>query len=78
MSAYNGAGQYIRNATYLGLAGKIVSVEARHASAIRDILAPRTDAFAPNPFDMGNTPQNVIAIAQKYIVETITVTNVPA
>jgi len=38
VSAYNGAGQYLDNVTYLGLAGKIVSVEARHASAIRDIL----------------------------------------
>jgi len=36
--AYNGAGQYITNADYLVIAGKIVSVEARHASAIRDIL----------------------------------------
>lgn len=78
VSAYNGAGQYIQNAAYLGLAGKIVSVEARHASAIRDILSPRTDAFAPNPFDAPNTPQNVIKIAQAYIVETLTVTNVPA
>lgn len=78
VSAYNGAAQYIRNATYLMLAGKIVSVEARHASAIRDLLAPRTDSFAPNPFDAPNTPQNVIAIAQPYIAETITVTNVPA
>jgi rubrerythrin len=36
--AYNGAGQYLENPDYLTLAGKIVSVEARHASAIRDIL----------------------------------------
>ena len=36
--AYNGAGQYLENVEYLGIAGKIVSVEARHASAIRDIL----------------------------------------
>jgi hypothetical protein len=37
VSAYNGAGKYLTNATYLGIAGKIVSVEARHAAAIRDI-----------------------------------------
>ena len=37
VSAYNGAGKYLQSATYLTLAGKIVSVEARHAAAIRDI-----------------------------------------
>ena len=37
VSAYNGAGKYIKDAGYLTLAGKIVSVEARHAAAIRDI-----------------------------------------
>ena len=34
VAAYNGAGRYITNPDYLLLAGKIVSVEARHASAI--------------------------------------------
>ncbi|RZJ58059.1 MAG: ferritin-like domain-containing protein [Hymenobacter sp.] len=38
VAAYNGAGRYITNNTYLGLAGKIVSVEARHAALIRDII----------------------------------------
>lgn len=37
VSAYNGAGKYLASADYLTLAGKIVSVEARHAAAIRDI-----------------------------------------
>ena len=37
VSAYNGAGKYLTTAAYLLLAGKIVSVEARHAAAIRDI-----------------------------------------
>lgn len=37
VSAYNGAGKYIQDANYLLLAGKIVSVEARHAAAIRDL-----------------------------------------
>ena len=42
VSAYNGAGKYIQSADYLTLAGKIVSVEARHAAAIRDLLMPKT------------------------------------
>jgi hypothetical protein len=37
VAAYNGAGRFITNNTYLGLAGKIVSVEARHAALIRDL-----------------------------------------
>ena len=37
VSAYNGAGKYLRDAANLLFAGKIVSVEARHAAAIRDL-----------------------------------------
>jgi hypothetical protein len=40
VAAYNGAGRFLRNADNLLVAGKIVSVEARHAAAIRDILDP--------------------------------------
>lgn len=46
VAAYNGAGKLIQDAKYLLLAGKIVSVEARHASAIRDLLQPLTASFA--------------------------------
>ncbi|MBC6613109.1 ferritin-like domain-containing protein [Hymenobacter sp. BT507] len=38
VAAYNGAGQYIQDASYLTIAGKIVSVEARHAALIRDLI----------------------------------------
>lgn len=40
VAAYNGAGQLIKSVDYLAAAGSIVSVEARHASAIRDLLKP--------------------------------------
>ena len=51
VAAYNGAGRLIdvsaeNGGTYLLLAGKIVSVEARHASAIADLIEPNTTAFA--------------------------------
>lgn len=49
VQAYNGAGSLLENSTYLLLAGKIVSVEARHASAIRDLIGDETgdaDNFA--------------------------------
>jgi len=42
VAAYNGAGQYIQSATYLYIAGKIVSVEARHAAIIRDLNSDNT------------------------------------
>jgi hypothetical protein len=38
VAAYNGAGQYITSPAYLYIAGKIVSVEARHAAIIRDLV----------------------------------------
>lgn len=51
VKAYNGAGQLIDitatgGATYLLLAGKIVSVEARHASAFRNLVMPGSTNFA--------------------------------
>lgn len=38
VAAYNGAGQLLEKGEYLLLAGKIVSVEARHAAAIRYLI----------------------------------------
>ena len=46
VKAYNGAGRYITTPDYLVIAGKIVSVEARHASAIRSLISPGTASFA--------------------------------
>ncbi len=37
VAAYNGAGRFLTSNTNLALAGKIVSVEARHAALIRDL-----------------------------------------
>ena len=39
VAAYNGAGKYLTDPNNLTVAGKIVSVEARHAAAIRDVRA---------------------------------------
>jgi hypothetical protein len=78
VGAYNGAGRYFKNAALLTVAGKIVSVEARHAAAIRDLLNPRNggpDGFAPAPFDPALPPAQVLAAADPFIVENITVIN---
>lgn len=48
VAAYNGAGKYITSPDYLLLAGKIVSIEARHASAIRSLINPNSADFAGN------------------------------
>lgn len=40
VAAYNGAGKILTVGAYLELAGKIVSVEARHAAWIRDQITP--------------------------------------
>ncbi len=46
VAAYNGAGKLLQNPDYLVIAGKIVSVEARHAAAIRSIFLESPTAFA--------------------------------
>ena len=84
VSAYNGAGQLITNPDYLLVAGKIVSVEARHASTIRDLLAPDTAAFAGDDvvaadtgLDGANTPATVLAAADAYVTTTIDASHLP-
>ena len=78
VGAYNGAGKYLKNADYLTLAGKIVSVETRHHSIIRELQYPRSDAFAGPTIVTSDTglhkayePTYVLPIAQKFIKETI-------
>ncbi len=46
VGAYNGSGKLLKDLNTLGVAGKIVSVEARHAAAIRDLLNPGSRDFA--------------------------------
>lgn len=84
VTAYNGAGQLISTTgngpTYLGLAGKIVSVEARHAALIADLITPgsfanTTDA---NGLDMARTPAQVLAIAGAFIKTQINASNLPS
>lgn len=79
VGAYNGAAKYLDNTDYLVVAGKIVSVEARHAAAIRDLLdVPRTigmRSFAPSAFDPAYDPNFVISQADAYITTKIVVVN---
>ncbi len=78
VAAYNGAGQYLTSAANLTLAGKIVSVEARHASAISDLLSPKTSAFAPKAFDDVFSPSKVRTAAQDFVVDKLGFANAPS
>ena len=78
VGAYNGAARFLSDAGLLTLAGKIVSVEARHASAIRDLLQPRSGNFAPQAFDPALPPATVLGVAAPFIRNQITLTGVPA
>ncbi len=77
VSAYNGAGKLLTNPEYLVLAGKIVSVEARHSAAIRDLLRPRTNNFAPDPLDVSREPAAVLRLAGPFISTPISGANLP-
>lgn len=84
VGAYNGAAPFLQSATNLTLVAKIVSVEARHAAAVRDLLAPRTSAFAGSNvinaegFDQALLPSNVLTSVAPYVKNQIVLTNVPS
>ena len=84
VSAYNGAGQLISDPGYLLLAGKIVSVEARHASVIRDLLNPGSADFAGDDvvvvatgLDGAALPAVVLAAAGGFVNESIDASQLP-
>lgn len=82
VTAYNGAGQLLTDANNLGLAGKIVSVEARHAAYIRDLISPGSfadnTALDSNGMDNARTPAQVMAIASAYINTKIDISGLPS
>lgn len=82
VAAYNGAGQYIASADYLLLAGKIVSVEARHAAYIRDLLSNGSFADSSvvdsNGLDKSMKPREVITAASPFIKTKLNSGSLPA
>jgi hypothetical protein len=79
VSAYNGAGKLITNPAYLTIAGKIVSVEARHAAYIRDLIGNGTfaDSTDSNGMDMAMNPADVLTAANNYLMTKVAGTNLP-
>lgn len=81
VSAYNGAGPLIKFDTFLRYAGKIVSVEARHAAAIRDLISygdfAGADAVDGKGLDLARSPQEVIELTAKFFKTRIDGRNLP-
>ncbi|MFT3702737.1 MAG: ferritin-like domain-containing protein [Agriterribacter sp.] len=82
VSAYNGAGSLISSGDYLLLAGKIVSVEARHAAYIRNLIERGTFADSTvidaNGLDTSRKPSEVLPIAQKYLKTKLDGSHLPS
>ncbi len=84
--AYNGAGHLIKTADYLVMAGKIVSVEARHAAAIRSILSGDSgnyksfagdDVIDSNGLDGAKDPSEIIKAAGGFFTTPFTANQLP-
>lgn len=87
VAAYNGAGKLLTSADFLTIAGKIVSVEARHAALIRDLIS--NGSFADlaslqplgannaNGLDAALNPPDVLAAASAFIKTKINASNLP-
>ena len=83
VAAYNGAGQLISNTDYLVAAGSIVSIEARHAAAISDLLKP----FSAEAVGRGHVdhqgldeallPSKVLKAAAPFISTPVTAATLP-
>ncbi len=83
-SAYNGAGQLLKNPAFLLIAGKIVSVEARHAAILRDLIRPLSAYFSGDDvtdpatgLDPARLPAQVLPLVAPYIVTRITANRLP-
>ncbi|MBC8085021.1 MAG: ferritin-like domain-containing protein [Hymenobacter sp.] len=79
VSAYNGAGRYIgtdnAGLNYLVAAGKIVSVEARHAALIRDLITEGSFvdsdivAIGTTGLEISKSPMDVANVANNFLKE---------
>lgn len=83
VSAYNGGGAAIKNPAYLAAAGSIVSVEARHAAVLRDIISPLSANFAGwdvvnfNGLDVARPPSQVLPMAAPFIATPVSASQLP-
>ncbi|MBO2010534.1 ferritin-like domain-containing protein [Hymenobacter negativus] len=76
VAAYNGAGKLFKVPAYVSIAGQIVSVEARHAAYVRDLLTSGSFAAidqvdATTGLDKQMAPADVIKIVNTYLDATV-------
>lgn len=88
VSAYNGAGPLLTDAGLLLVAGKIVSVEARHSAAISDLVRPDAGVSGnkligsgpiidANGLDVSRSVADVLGIVKGFVEETIDASGLP-
>lgn len=79
VQAYDGAGYLLKNPDYLTIAGKIVSVEARHAAYIRNLLKfgdyAGNDVVDKNGLNKSSTIAEVLAIANTFLQTKVSASN---
>lgn len=77
VAALNGAGKYLQDARNLLIAGKAVSVEARHAAALRDVAPPAgvsaNTAFAGD--DITDANGRDVKLEAGVVAEKVAATN---
>jgi len=72
VTAYDGVGYKIQNVAYLAIAGSIVSVEARHAALIGNLLqngnfVSSDQVSTSNGLNVSNDPATVLATANTFL-----------
>lgn len=83
VAAYNGAGALISNPLFLAIAGTIVSVEARHAALVRDIIRPHSTYFAGDDvvnrqgLDRAKLPSQVLPLVAPFLATPVTASQLP-
>ncbi|MGF7040226.1 ferritin-like domain-containing protein [Mucilaginibacter lappiensis] len=80
VTAYDGAGYLIESPDYLLIAGKIVSVEARHAALISNLITPGSfagpDVIDPtNSLNKSATIAEVLKIANGFLKTKVSASN---
>lgn len=81
VSAYNGAGAFFEESKYLTLASQIVSVEARHAALIRNLISEgsfaNSEVIDANGLDNSMLPSEVLTVVQPFIKAQINSSDLP-
>lgn len=83
-SALNGGGQLLKNPLFLLIAGKLVSVEARHAAVLRDLQQPNSAYFSGDDItdpatglDPARTPAQALAVIKPFVVTPVSIARLP-